>query len=1014
MAPSVSAGELSHYLFLTAKQQDGHPSQKIFNDFLHDMRMLYALRMLAEMRFKEDRALATMDKGALPLDWGTAETVLTPRKAMPRLGVVTKIATDTTMTLFKLMGNIRKQLRRQREMTAVGRVQQVDSHCLRWISKRPGLSLLEKAGAKQEILSVVRKEVYDTLENRVLKSFLVHAEKLTAIWLKDHKDAIYAQHEHYQLVKRFYGLSRGILASEFLNGVKTLNEIPTPNYTLQQDPLYSVIWKAYLIVTQYIQVTLRLWEHREELSAQLTVLKRDVKLHCKSPFISELWVNPIDGKSDFFENYLEPQPSRKILYTQLSPFILNELGDAGLDLRVIDLFGQHLDDALLLPDTGLHPTAKPRLINYASPYVDKRITKKADYQSRIHYLNDILCALIENPNDATAQKLLTLYFEQLRSTIGGRNWLILIPDFAESEFQGVLRLCSERTSGVSCVRLLWRTMAYALGLQNTRQPHVECLRKSNVYDKATFQVVNGKFQRASFRVRKEAYRSPKPSELVRPSDWFRPPLPENISESIRKIYEQGALLFWKATRKDPAFYDQLLGLYIVIQDNDAEMAKFKELIAPNEQHPGGFSSVSEECSDLGIERGKINFYFYEGPKQDERAHLKLFEDSIDVETDEVIGMQMAISSSPGQGLTELNVTCRDKQFKLTMHKVALGYIEAHEKKFPATVDRINLYMERSFPPDMPDVESDPNLFFDQFPKFKNNMATLTPDAVFKILKGDTFAQARYKYDTAPNSKYYNKANKRPKPCPEDEPLGVLVRCNVFGTHPRRRRPFDECGWTQSDYNALFKRILQEFKKWYNNDVRKAYGYFRLLAWTYQYDNAFFDPVRNWAVKKVLKDKKKPEIITFCSNFCRKEDEWKSLLSAIVAYKDYEHSRLLYNLLMFCPTFPLKSGICENNETQKTLVYWLCNEFRENRESKVRNACLRSLLFLLRIRRFQKKKTFAKKDFDPDVYVKIDNICNISVRPNLTRSLQVMLKAYLDGKGKLEGLPALLDGATQQG
>lgn len=362
MAPNVSAGELSHYLFLTAKQQDGHPSQEIFDDFLHDMRMLYALRMLAEMRFKDNRALATMDKGALPLDWCTAETVLLPQKAMPRLGVVTKIATDTTMVLFKLMGNIRKQLRRQREMTAVGRVQQVDSHCLRWISKRPGLSLLEKAGAKQEILSVVRKEVYDTLENRVLKSFLVSAEKLTAIWLKDHKDSRYEKHECYQLVKRFYGLTRGILASEFLNGVKILNEIPTPNYTLQQDPLYSIIWKSYLIVTQYIQVTLRLWEHREELSAQLTILKQDVKFHLKSSFISELWVNPIDGKNEFFENYLKPQASRKICYAQLAPYILDELGDGGLDLRVIDLFGQHQDDALLLPDATLHPTAKPRLL----------------------------------------------------------------------------------------------------------------------------------------------------------------------------------------------------------------------------------------------------------------------------------------------------------------------------------------------------------------------------------------------------------------------------------------------------------------------------------------------------------------------------------------------------------------------------------------------------------------------------------------------------------------------------
>ncbi len=993
MAEQIAASELGRYIFLTAVQQEEHPSKKVFDVFLNDMRMLYALRMKAEERYKKNRALANNDVGALPLDWSLADGILNPNRRTPRLGVVTKIANDTTMILLKLLGNIRKQLRRQREMTAIGRVQQVDAYCLRWISKRPGLTLLEKAGAKQEILSVVRKEMYDTLENRVLKSFLVNAEKLTLLWLKDHTRKHYENNEVWKQVQRFCNLSRGILSSEVLASVKLLTEIPIPNYTLQQDPLYSVIWKSYLIVTQYLQVASRLWQQREKLNKELKRIKTDSKKHLESVFTSELWIHPVDGKGDFFEGYFPVQTCPE--FTAKESFIKNPLeGLEVLGLRVIDLLGEHQDDALLLPDIQRHPNAKARLICYSSPYIDTPLGLNANerYQKRIHYLNDILFELTENPRNSYARSLLNQYFEQLKAVVGGGNWLVLIPDSAEPEFQEVLRLSVSQVSGVNSVRLLWRTMAYALGYGNGRNTNVCCKRKDGAFDKANFNLVNNRLQRCSYRVQKAHFSSPSLKKCPRPKCWFSSPIRSAVDNDSIQCYERGSLRFWQATSTNPAFYDQLLGLYIVIQDEQNETAEFKQLIAPNEMHPGGFSAVSNRCSDLGISGGKVKFFFHEGLGEDENAHLRLFEDTLKI--DEAVEMDMAISSSPGQGLTSLKVYYSDKAIQLTMHKVELGYINAGANKQKATLSTINRYMERSFPPDMPDVESDTTLFFD------NTFVSgeLTPENVFKSLRGDSFAQARYKYDAQ-------------NPPPADEPLGALIRCNVFGTHPQKRRPFDNKGWGNREYQQLFEMILTQLRRCVKSQAitQAGYSWLRLLAWTYQHDNPFFDDLRKFCVKLIVdKNTCRAEVITFCANFCRNSQEWKLLLNKICVEKSYEHCRLLYNLLMFCPTFPKESGLYQNTTYQKLLVDWLCKEFMYNNGTTSRNACLRSLLFLLRIRRFQTIKTFAKEKEEPDIYKKIKDVCNVRVYPVKTQGLQAVLLAYLDGNGKLEGLPQLLN------
>lgn len=113
--------------------------------------------------------------GRLPLaclPWQDAAKLLLARGSEPRMDVIVQIALEYREALERLAQSLRRTLRRERRMTAVGRVQQLDSACLEWFVRQPGRTAVEKAGVAQELLALVRTEDYDTLENRVFKDFL--------------------------------------------------------------------------------------------------------------------------------------------------------------------------------------------------------------------------------------------------------------------------------------------------------------------------------------------------------------------------------------------------------------------------------------------------------------------------------------------------------------------------------------------------------------------------------------------------------------------------------------------------------------------------------------------------------------------------------------------------------------------------------------------------------------------------------------------------------------------------
>ncbi len=79
-------------------------------------------------------------------------------------------------------------------------------HCLRWLCRQPGYDAIEKAGAKQRILAITRRENYNTLENRgIFKDFLMRCSRETDQYLRKNQNR-FLKHEKIKYVRRLHNL----------------------------------------------------------------------------------------------------------------------------------------------------------------------------------------------------------------------------------------------------------------------------------------------------------------------------------------------------------------------------------------------------------------------------------------------------------------------------------------------------------------------------------------------------------------------------------------------------------------------------------------------------------------------------------------------------------------------------------------------------------------------------------------------------------------------------------------
>lgn len=970
---------LRRYLLSPSRLRQVDPNRETFETFLTlEVAPLFALREAAVVRFRRTRWLAKQEKGALPLTWQEVSETFTRKR--PRAGLETTLARELPTVLTQVFDRLRKVLRREREPQSVGRVEQLDAACLRWLTRQPGYTVAQKAGPRQQVLAVVRRENYDILENRVLRDLLLRTMRLTERWLEENEND-FPNHESVKAVKRLGNLCRKGLELEILQGVSPLHDVPKPNYVLTQDALYRRIWDAYLLVVEHYRLIEGLWDKKDELADSLKQWQKDAEKYGDSFYRSELWVCPIKNNKPWVEDY----PKFRVQDKACSPYW--EHSESGH--VTIDLLGLHLSDVLLMPD-DCHPNAKPRLIDFNSPYVDFSPEDEPKNRQRGKYLLDIL-----HDHD---QEGLTAYFEQLYGVIGGADWTILVADNWEPEWLEAIKQAASAAIGSSNVFLLWRTIAYALGV-NDCAPEVSVprLNKQADTDCATFEYdEEGLPCHRAYRFHTNDFRIPKlPKRPITKSlfDWLWK-CPTRRHTLTNNLLESGVLRFWERREANKApYWDELMGLYMVYQ-TPSEHIELRTLVEYNEYFAGGSTYIGTAKQEFHLKGASgMRLYLLEWPYPARDRDLSLFACKLK----EIAGNEqiwMLAKATPGQGVVKLELNHPSLNHPKT---VALAGLTQTNK----TATILEGEMDRSFPPISPKVIANGNLLtWSQQESVRAFAQGLIPS-----LDGGLFYQVRYLYPLG-------------KLPPNMSKLEYLRRVNVFGAEEGHQYPnlnrYSLFNHDEIDFNALFRRLNDCAKREIRLDIYNQA--LRLIAWTYQYNNSLFIPLRKRCVEFVHKEQKSdPELITFCANLCNKPSEWSELFSSCMAFFKNggsgcaERQRLLYNLLMFNENFitALHLHLPKRQKDVTFLVYVLCNTSETAKGDVQRNSCLRSLLYLLRIRLFDGKR-FAMPGIDDINYNRIAAVCQKGKfwpgDGKLTKSYREVLRHYLNGNGRIDEIP----------
>ena len=164
--------------------------------------------------------------------------------------------------LQAISSKLRHQLRRQAELMSVGKIQEMDSYCLRDYVRRPGLNAVEKAGVKQELMGIQRYQDFNTLENK----FLVYFSQILHLNCYRYERSGDQQYKpEIQQIRLVIDLFKQQPVVKSIQDSKY--QFTRPNYILQQNYTYRSFYQAYLEYISKRYEKERLWAFRNYLLA---------------------------------------------------------------------------------------------------------------------------------------------------------------------------------------------------------------------------------------------------------------------------------------------------------------------------------------------------------------------------------------------------------------------------------------------------------------------------------------------------------------------------------------------------------------------------------------------------------------------------------------------------------------------------------------------------------------------------------------------------------------------------
>ena len=140
----------------------------------------------------------------------------------------------------------------------------MDCFTLRKLAQAPGMNLAQKAGSRQELLAVVRRDTVDLQENRILLWVARRVRRMAASYCE--RNAGFVESQRFQKVKRFLRLCNNVLASPRLAEVSQLeHHLSSPTYCLQYDTKYRQVWRAYMMIRKQDKLEDDAWTWQSHL-----------------------------------------------------------------------------------------------------------------------------------------------------------------------------------------------------------------------------------------------------------------------------------------------------------------------------------------------------------------------------------------------------------------------------------------------------------------------------------------------------------------------------------------------------------------------------------------------------------------------------------------------------------------------------------------------------------------------------------------------------------------------------
>jgi len=188
------------------------------------------------------------------------------------MALIVKLAQDKDLLriFYSIVQHPRRILLRYRENTKLDRIQELDSACIRDYARRPGRTVAEKAGPRQVLLAVQRKDSMDTLENRVFSWVINGMLERAMAYVATNQHHLQIGSNRVITVARCNRKCNEWLSSENIQSVSfdQLQHPIQPNYSLQMDERYRHVYSTYRELLREKRALDDAWEWQRILWAE--------------------------------------------------------------------------------------------------------------------------------------------------------------------------------------------------------------------------------------------------------------------------------------------------------------------------------------------------------------------------------------------------------------------------------------------------------------------------------------------------------------------------------------------------------------------------------------------------------------------------------------------------------------------------------------------------------------------------------------------------------------------------